>query len=252
MFWFHVLYPAFMLLCPALFLGLWCYLTGVNGMRPILVATLVAVSAFALCVLLLPSVVTANFLFVQAWGMGGFFALLWGYGIPVIRRAVAELPDAPRVVSLRPRKVDLSRGALVLPFVAWLLLAASLLFAPQRSWLIWIGPAVGLIGLLVLRRVLPYVVQEPEPSGGSDPEGLARRQAEFRRTRTHTMYWMMVLLNLLCTAMGWLGGEAGAWIGAGAGCSIGIWGAAFGTWADARRYLLRKELATATEASSPA
>jgi len=60
------------------------------------------------------------------------------------------------------------------------------------------------------------------------------------------MYWLIVTLALVVTG-GWyaLPAETGAWAGALAGTAVGVWGALYGTWADAQRYLLRRELAGA-------
>jgi hypothetical protein len=96
---------------------------------------------------------------------------------------------------------------------------------------------MGLVGLIVLRVVMPIMAQEPEPTGGADPADLADRQRGFRRKRMLLMYALMVVLNLFVAALPWLGGS-----GAAAGCLIGLAGGLFGIWADARRYLLRKEL----------
>jgi hypothetical protein len=131
-------------------------------------------------------------------------------------------------------------GAFVWPFVAWAAIGASLVWAPGPLWAKLLCAGMGLVGLIVLRVVMPLMAQEPEPTGGADPGGLADRQRDFRRKRTLLMYALMVILNLFVTGMPWLGGS-GAW----AGGLIGLSGGLFGVWADARRYLLRKELASA-------
>ena len=206
--WFAFGFPLFMLVSPVLFIALWCYLTGVWDLRRMLLATGVVLALYGGGVALLGTDVARQQWFWQPFAMGGFFVLIFGFGVPVVRRAYAALPEAPRVVSLQTRRVELFRGAMVWPFVAWLLLTASLLLAPQRHWTIWLGPALGLVGLALLRVVLPSMVSEPEPGGGADPAGLARRQAKFRRRRTRTMYWMMVVLNLAflnSNHLAWLG-----------------------------------------------
>ena len=241
--WFHIGFPALMLIMPAGSIALWCYLTGVRGLTRTMIATAVALAGFALSAVLLGPDVYRQSWFRNLWAMGGFFVLLWGFGMPVIRNAFQALPEAPRTISLKPRRVELFRGAFVWPFVAWAILSASLIWAPGAAWARCLGAGLGLLGLVLLRVVLPFMAQEPEPTGGPDPEGLAERQREFRRQRTLFMYWLMVILNLFVTGMAWLG-LSGAWVGAVGGSMIGLAGGLFGIWADARRYLLRKELAS--------
>ncbi len=245
--WFDVLFPAGMIVTPALFMGLWCYWTGVGGMRPILLATLVALLAFGASSYLLGPELAGTQLHRMLWGMGGLFALLWGFGVPMIRRAVGGLPELPRGAVLKPRHVELFRGAFVWPFAAWAVLAGGIFVAGPRTPFVWVFPACGLLTLFVLRWSIGLKVAEPEPLGGPDPEELARQYAAFRRRRVLTMYWMFVVLGLLVTS-GWLAfptGAHAAWIGSIGGCAIGVWGAVFGTWADAQRYLLRRQLSGA-------
>jgi hypothetical protein len=116
---------------------------------------------------------------------------------------------------------------------------ATLAFA-WRGPLWWLGPLGGLGALLLLRFTLRLSVLEPEPLGGPDPTGLERRYALFRRKRVRGMYWLMVVLALVLT-----GGGRVALGGSILGAVIGLWGALFGTWADAQRYLLRRQLSGA-------
>ena len=44
--WFHIGFPALMIIAPALFTLLWCLWTGVRGTRPLLLATLVMLLGF--------------------------------------------------------------------------------------------------------------------------------------------------------------------------------------------------------------
>jgi hypothetical protein len=233
-----------MLIAPALYVGWWCAWTGVRGnLTPLLGATLLALVGFGASSLLLGPETPGH---AQVWGICGFFVLFFPFGMPVVRRAFAGLAELPRGAALRPRRAELFRGAFVWPFVAWGALAAATVLWTSSRPLLWLGPALGLFGLVLLRLVLPWVAREPEPLGGPDPEGLARAYAAFRRRRVLTMYWMFVILSLCVTgSWGAFAGLAAGWIGAILGTLIGIWGAAFGTWADAQRYLLRRQLSGA-------
>ena len=235
--WFRLGFPVFMLIAPAGGVCLWCYLTGVRGMRRILLPTLFAVVAFVVVTALAGPSAYRQPWYTNSWSMGGFFTLLWVFGMPILKGAFRALPEAPRTVSLKPRRMELFKGAFVWPFVAWAVIAASLAWAPGPLWMKLLCAGMGLVGLIVLRVVMPLMAQEPEPTGGADPEGLAERQRGFGRQRTLFMYVLMVGLNLFIAAMPWLGNSA-----AFAGGLIGLSGGLFGVWADARRYLLRKEL----------
>ena len=235
--WFHLGFPVFMLIVPAWGIGLWCYLTGVEGARRVLIPTLLAVVGFAGVTAAVGPDIYRQEWYGTLWAMGGFFALFWGFGMPILQGAFKALPPAPRVVSLKPRRMELFRGAFVWPFAAWAAIAGSLVWAPGPVWMKLLCAGMGLVGLGVLRVVMPLMAQEPEPTGGADPVGLADRQRVFRRKRMLFMYVLMVVLNLFVGAMPWLGISAGF-----AGSLIGLSGGLFGVWADARRYLLRKEL----------
>jgi hypothetical protein len=56
------------------------------------------------------------------------------------------------------------------------------------------------------------------------------------------LYWVMVLLSLFVSGGVHLFGGNPAWVGSLGGALLGFGGAAFGTWADAQRYLLRLQL----------
>ena len=233
---FHVWFPPMMILAPAAFIGLWCLWTGVRGILPLLLATLGVLGLWGACALLFGpgQHVTMPF------AVGGFLGLFLGLAMPLVRRAFAALPDGPRAASLKPRELRLFRGAFVWPYAAWAALTAWMLLAGGKGPLPWLGPLLGLVALLILKPCLRACVMEPEPLGGTDPEALAARYAAFRRRRTLFMYWMCVTIALFATAS-WGTSLAGAV----AGPLIGMMGALFGTWADAQRYLLRRQLAGA-------
>jgi hypothetical protein len=235
--WFRLGFPVFMLIAPAGGVSLWCCLTGVEGARRVLLPTLLAVVGFASVTAAVGPYVYRQTWYTNLWSMGGFFALFWGFGMPIIQGAFKALPVAPRIVSLKPGRMELFRGAFAWPFAAWAAIGASLVWAPGPVWAKLLCAGMGLIGLIVLRVVMPIMAQEPEPTGGADPIGLADQQRIFRRKRMLLMYVLMVVLNLFVAAMPWLGISA-----AFAGGLIGLSGGLFGVWADARRYLLRKEL----------
>ena len=240
---FYVVFPALMIVAPALFTLLWCLWTGVRGTRPLLVATLVILLGFGASAYVADPAYPAHYM---GWAMGGFWLLHLGFAMPLMRRANLDWPVLPHGASLSPRRVELFRGAFVWPLGAWAILAAVTLIAAGDRPLAWLNPALSLGILLFLPRWLRAVVAEPEPLGGADPDGLAERYEVFRHSRVRTMYWLIVTLALLVTG-GWsaLPNENGAWAAALAGSAVGVWGALYGTWADAQRYLLRRELAGA-------
>ncbi len=238
---FAILYPALMIAAPALFVGLWCLWTGVRAMRRILLATLGMLIAFALSAWLLGPERTRHPLHFQLWGLGGLMLLVWGFAVSDIRRAFAALPAAPRGASLRPRQPDLFPGAFAWPGFAWISLVVWLAMRGGMTLLLWIGPALGGATLVATRLLLRLAAIEPEPLGGRDAESLARRYGEFRRRRVRGLYWMSVSLALLVTA-GPLLPSMGSAI---AGTALGVLGALFGTWADAQRYLIRRQLSGA-------
>lgn len=239
---FEVLFPALMLAAPALFIGLWCHWTGAGRMLPTLLATLAALILWAAAACFAPGIAAAGG-FRTPFAMGGLLAIVWGFGVPAIRRALAELPATPTAASLRRREVRLPGAAWIVPAVSWAGITAWLALGGARMPLWWLGSLLGLGGLVGLRALLPRMVLEPEPLGGPDPEGLARRYEEFRDRRVRGMYLLMAPLLLCVSAVGALpAGPAGGVIGGVAGASIGVLGALFGTWADAQRYLLRRQL----------
>lgn len=238
---FAILYPALMIAAPALFTGLWCLWTGVRAMRRILLATLAVLVGFALSAWLLGPERTRHPLHFQLWGLGGLMLLVWGFAVPDMRRAFAALPAAPRGASLRPRQPDLFPGAFAWPAAVWVGLVAWLLVRGSMTLLLWVGPLLGGATLLATRFLLRLAALEPEPIGGRDAEGIARRYREFRSRRVRGLYWMSLSLALLATA-GPLLPSAGYAI---AGSALGVLGALFGTWADAQRYLIRRQLSGA-------
>ena len=240
---FHVLFPAAMIVTPALLLGLWCALTGVAAMRRLLLATAGALVLFAAYVAVSGPAASVRPLVTQAWALGPFFALCFGFAVPEIRRAFAALPDAPRSARLVARRVELFPGAYVAPVVAWAALVAPLVARGGPSAWTWLNPALGLAILLVLPRCLRLGVREPEPLGGEDPGGLASAYESFRRKRIALLYALFVLLGLALAAAPLLpAANSGGAAGAALGCAMGAWGALLGTWADAQRYLLRRRL----------
>jgi len=243
MVWFYVVFPALMIVAPALFTILWCLWTGVRGTRPLLLATLVVLLGFGASACVANPAHPAHYM---SWAMGGFWLLHLGFAMPLMRRASLDWPALPHGASLSPRRVELFRGAFVWPLGAWAILAAVTLIAAGDRPLAWLNPALSLGILLFLPRWLRALVAEPEPLGGADPDGLAQRYEVFRHNRVRMMYWLIVTLALLVTG-GWyaLPTETGAWAGALAGSAVGVWGALYGTWADAQRYLLRRELSGA-------
>jgi len=243
---FQLLFPASMIVMPALLFGLWCRWTGVRAARPILVATLALLAGYAALAFLATDLVLRSQPLRTAFSLASFMGLIWIFAVPGMRRAVAALPPAPRAASLRRRDVTLPRFAWSAPAAAWAAIVAWLALGGARSPLWWVGAVVGGVGLVLLRVLLPRMVLEPEPLGGPDPEALARRYEEFRTRRVRGMYWLMVPIQLLVAASGALpitstGGAIGGLLG-GFG---GLLGALFGTWADAQRYLLRRQLSGA-------
>lgn len=241
--WFYVGFPALMITMPGAAVVFWCLLTGVRGCLPVLLATLLVLVSFGVSAYTLGPSVAAHPLHTQLWGMGGFLVLLLGLALPFIRKAFGRLPEPPRGASLRTRRLELFRGAFVWPYVAWAALTASLLFV-DRPPILWIGPGFGLVFLLILRPCLTFSMREPEPLGGPDPAAVEERWAAFRRRRVRVMYWLTVTISLLATS-GWLialGEHRATWVGAILGPLIGVFGGFFGVWADAQRYLLRRQL----------
>lgn len=240
--WLYVMLPAFLVVATPLFMALWCYWTGVwAGFRRLLVATLVVLVLFGLASWVVGDEVARHNLYFFFWGFGGLWTVLWGFGVPMIRRAIAGLPEVPRAASLRPRRLELFRGAFVWPVLAWGVIV--ILFAP--SGLGWFAPGLGLAAILCLRPSLRQVVTEPEPLGGADPDDLARRYEAFRRRRVLSMYWLLVVLALSVSGIWSLLPAGPDWVGGVVGGMLGVWGGLFGTWSDAQRYLLRRQLSGA-------
>jgi len=241
--WFHIGFPAVMIVAPALFTLLWCLWTGVRGTRRLLLATLVLLLGFGASAYVADPSYSLHYM---GWGLGGFWVLHLGFAMPLMRRASLEWPELPHGASLKPRRVELFKGAFVWPLVPWAVIVAVTLIVAGDRPLVWLHPAGSLVILLFLPRLMRTLVAEPEPLGGADPAGLAQRYEVFRRRRVRTMYWLNVILALFL-AGGWhvLPARTGAWAGALGGTVLGVWGALFGTWADAQRYLLRRELAGA-------
>lgn len=241
--WFYVGFPALMIVAPAVFTLLWCFWTGVRGALPLLTATLVVLLGFGASAFVADP---SRGLHYMGWGMGGFWVLHLGFAMPLMRRTALEWPQLPRGASLEPRRVELFKGAFVWPLVAWAGIVAVVLTVAGHRPLAWLNPVISLVILLFLPRLMRTLVVEPEPLGGADPVGLAERYAVFRRRRVRRMYWLQVCCALFL-AGGWIAlpDRTGAWAGALGGTVLGIWGATYGTWADAQRYLLRRELAGA-------
>lgn len=237
---YDLLYPALMTVFPLLFLGLWHWWTRAADLRALGVATLAALLLFGLIAWLLPGL-AGHPLFTSFWSMGALMALLWIFAIPAIRRAFAALPAEVRTASLKPRRVELPLAILAAPWAVWLGLVLWMLGHGGHGARAWIGAGAGLLTLALTSICLPAMVREPEPLGGPDPEALARRYEQFRRRRILTMHVLMSALALFVTASGTRlsGGEA-AGLG---GALLGVAGALFGSWADAQRYLLRRQQA---------
>jgi hypothetical protein len=237
------------LVSPLLFVELWCLWTGVRGAGPIRVATLVALALFGGVVFLVGKDAIARPPVPTLVIMGGAWTLLFGFGVPLLRREFRAIPEAPRSASLRPRTLPFGPAAFRLPLLAWAAIVAALVVAGPPPPLAWIGPALGLASLLLAKPMLRIGLYEPEPLGGPDPAALADRYAAFRRTRLVGLYVLVVAMSLVMTASGGvflLARESDPWTGwAGGlgGACIGLLGALFGTWADAQRYLLRREQA---------
>jgi len=245
---FSVLFPAGMIVLPAFGLAFWCWLTNLRlPMKP-MVATLVALLLFGLSWWLVGPRRAMQPWHTQLWGMGGFFAVFFGFVFPWIRRAFAELPQAEGVASLRARALDaeLFRGAWAGPWAAWLALVVAVAWR-GTDLLGWLSPVIGGAALAALRPILRVGVREPEPLGGPDPEALAERYARFRRRRLRFMYALFVGLALFLTASPLFGAVTPHLWGWNApvllGPAIGLAGGLFGIWCDAQRYLLRRQLA---------
>lgn len=243
---FAVIFPALMTVAPAAFLALWCAWTGLRGMRRTLLATLACLVAYGAYAAAMPAgTVASSALSMMLWGLVPCFGLCWGFVVPTIRAAVAALPPVPRGARLATRRIELPRAAFVVPLAAWAALAAATALRGD-GWLAWVGPAAGLLGLAALPIALRFAVLEPEPLGGPDPTALAREYDAFRRRRVLGMYALFVVLNLSVSAATFLPkGTSGGVAGAAAGSILGLSGALFGTWADAQRYLLRRQLSGA-------
>jgi hypothetical protein len=244
-FLFHAFFPVAMILAPAAFFGLWCGWTGVRAMRPVLVATLLALLAYAAYAVAVPPALLETSPIFFGWALVPFPALCFGACVPAMRRAFAALPPAPRGARLATRRVELPRGARAAPLALWVGIAAAAA-ARGAPPIAWIGPALALLGLLLLPFVLRAAVLEGEPVGGPEPARLERLYEEFRRKRVLATYALFAVLHLALAATAFLprdasGGVAGAVLGS----TLGVAGALFGTWADAQRYLLRRRLAGA-------
>lgn len=244
--WLYVGLPAAMIASPLLFMGLWCYWTGVRkGLLRLAVVTLGTLLAFAGSAWLFWPEGTHSQLHLMFWSMGAFWIVLWGFATPMIRNAVRALPEVDPAASLRPRRVELFPGAFVWPYFVWGGLVAWLLLSMEFRWIRLLGPALGLVSLLLLPKGLRLAAQEPEPLGGDNAESLAAEYAKFRDRRVRTMYWMFVVLALGVSGAWHVLPLHPGWSGALFGVVLGCWGALFGTWADAQRYLLRRQLSGA-------
>lgn len=239
-------FPLFMLAGPLLMLLLWCGWTGVRGVLPTALATVGFLVAYGVTSLLLSDDVVTSHSYYWPWGMVGFYLILFLVAVPTIHRAFSALPVAERGASLKPRRIELFRGAFVWPYGAWAALTAWVVLAKGGNPVAWLGPILGLVGLLILKPCLKASVREPEILGGEEPERLAAQYAAFRRRRVCFMYWLNIAL-LLCVTGAWglVADARGGWIGGMLGAAIGLIGCIFGTWADAQRYLLRRQLSGA-------
>ena len=244
--WLYVGLPAAMIASPMLFMGLWCHWTGVReGFLRLAVVTLATLSAFAGSAWLFWPEGTHTQLHLMFWSMGAFLLVLWGFGVPMIRNAVRALPEVDPAASLRPRSVELFPGAFVWPYLVWAGLVAWMLLSMEFRWVHLLGPALGLLSLLLLPPMLRLAAQEPEPLGGDNAASLAAAYAKFRDRRVRTMYWIFVFLALGVSGAWHVLPLHPAWSGSLFGVVIGCWGSLFGTWADAQRYLLRRQLSGA-------
>jgi hypothetical protein len=233
---------------PLALLELWCAWTGAGERARTRWLTAAVLGALLAAWALLGSSALARPPAPTLVTMAGLWIPLLGGVVPAIRAAVASLPEAPRQASLRPRVLPFGPVAFVLPVVAWAAIVFAVALAGPPPPLAWVGPAVGLALLVPLRRMLRFGLYEPEPLGGADPSALAARYDAFRRTRIRGLYVLGVGIPLLATASAaaWLlPGAPGlrGWAGGIAGAAVGLAGALFGTWADAQRYLLRREQA---------
>lgn len=243
---FRLFFPLIMLSTPALFIVLWGWLTGAPGILRPLLGSLAAIAAYGVCIPLVGWDVVMSSWYSQLWAMGGFFVVFLGFGMPWVRASFAALPEPqPKAASLRPRKIELFPGAFAWPYVAWAGLVAWMAWKGMPKPIAWVGPAIGMIGLLIVRPCLEASVREPEPLGGPEPERIAARYEQFRRRRVYGMYWLTVVIALFST-ISWTAAfhpRFGGIFGGLAGAAIGMYGALFGAWADAQRYLLRRQIA---------
>lgn len=237
------------LAAPLVFVEFWCFLTGVRGSGRLRLATLLALALYGGAVLAFGKDALARPPVPTLVMLAGCWGLLWGFGVPLLRSEFQALPAAPRSATLRPRALPLSTSAFVAPAVAWAAIVAALVVLGPPPPLAWIGPVLGLVQLLVAKPLLRVGFYEPEPLGGADPAALAGRYDAFRRRRIRGLYALLVTMSLSVTASAGLfflappQGSLGGWIGGFGGAAIGLLGALFGTWADAQRYLLRREQA---------
>ncbi|MDH3591524.1 MAG: hypothetical protein OER88_06580, partial [Planctomycetota bacterium] len=208
--------------------------------------TLVAMLGYGASVFLFGVEIASRPPHPQLWGMGGFFVVFLVLVMPWVRASFAALPEPkPGVASLKPRRLELFPGAFVWPYVAWAGIVVWLIVRGMRHPAGWVGPPLGLLGLLVLKPCLMATVREPEPLGDRAPEDMEKIYRKFRRRRVVCMYALAVLISLGAT-MGWALSPSAQWAGAAGaltGSLIGVYGGLFGVWADAQRYLIRRELA---------
>lgn len=237
------------LVTPLAFVELWCLLTGVRGTGRLRLATLGALAIYGGALALYGKEALAHPPVPTLVMMGGCWSLLLGFGLPLLRREFRALPDVPRTASLRPRTLPLGPTAFLWPLGLWAALVAALLVVGPPPPLAWIGPALGLLSLLAAKPMLRIGLYEPETLGGPDPAALAQRYAAFRKTRILGLYVLIVAMSLVMTASAGAfllhpaTGSLAGWAGGIGGALIGLLGAFFGTWADAQRFLLRREQA---------
>ncbi len=231
---------------PALFVVLWGWLTGAPGVLRPLLGCLAAIVAYGVSVWAFGLEIASSSVHSQFWSLGGFFTVFFVVAMPWVRASFAALPELARpAATLKPRRLELFRGAFVMPFVLWFALVAWLAARGMPQPLAWIGPAVGLLGLLLLKPCLQASVREPEPLGGADPDCIAERYAAFRKRRVYGLYSLTVIISLVST-VSWTAAFYPRWGGVAGGiggATIGMYGALFGVWADAQRYLLRRQAA---------
>ena len=245
--WFHIGFPALMIVAPALFTLLWCLWTGVRGTRPLLLATLAVLLGFG------ASAYVANPAHPAALHELGDGRVL--AAAPRVRdaaHATSEPGLAGRCRTGRrssPRRVELFQAARSSgPLGAWaVILAAVTLIAAGDRPLVLAQPGWLSLGILLF---LPRWLRALVVGAGAAGRGRSRTgspsgtRCSGTTARAH---------DVLADRDAWRSSSPGGWYALptrdrGLGrrarrvrrwaCGVHF----MGTWADAQRYLLRREL----------